>query len=73
MYSETSFRLIKGDFSLLSDYQKILRRLYCDKLVYKLIVLMMVTSVHGVRLEAGRGLTGEIVTGGCGCSEAIRH
>ena len=43
---------------------------YCDKFV----VMMIVTSVHGVKLEAGTGLTGEIVTtGGCGCSEATRH
>ena len=28
----------------------------------KFVVMMIVTSVHGVKLEAGTGLTGEIVT-----------
>ena len=46
-----------------------LQAVYCV-----LIVMMIVTSVHGVKLEAGTGLTGEIVTtGGCGCGEATRH
>ena len=34
-----------------------LQAVYCV-----LIVMMIVTSVHGVKLEAGTGLTGEIVT-----------
>ena len=57
MYSETSFRLFKGDFRLHSDSQKRLRQLYeVQEMIIIVFLYCGITQEHTPRLEYTSGV-----------------